>query len=379
MNILYLDCSSGISGNMLLGALINAGMPFSHLQKELKKLRISHLVPRTSKVKRHSISATYFNTPEKDERSERQLSEILSLIKKSRLSPPVKKLSSDIFNRLGEAESKVHGVPLKKVHFHEVGALDSIVDIVGFAIAYDHFKIKEVFCSPLNVGSGRVKCRHGWLPVPAPATSLLLKGIPIYDSGIKKELVTPTGAAIVKTIVKRFGPLPRIKVEKTGFGAGSYDLKEQPNILRIFIGEKEIQTEKDAVLMIEANIDDLDPKLYDRAIAGLMKSGALDAYIQPIRMKKGRNAIQLVALCAPDKKDQVAKTIFDRTTTLGIRAYLVEREKLDRVIKKTKYGRIKLGSLEGKIKTLSLEPDDYMLKKFKPPLSKIFRGFNLEG
>jgi len=192
-------------------------------------------------------------------------------------------------------------------------------------------------------------------------------------------LVTPTGAAIVKTVVKRFGPLPRIKVEKTGFGAGSYDLKEQPNILRIFIGEKELQTEKDTILMIEANIDDLDPKLYDRAIAALMKSGALDAYIQPIRMKKGRNAIQLVALCSPDKKDKVTKAIFDQTTTLGVRAFLVERDKLERLIRKTKYGRIKLGSLEGKLKTISLEPDDYIAKKYKPPISRIFRGFNSAG
>jgi len=237
----------------------------------------------------------------------------------------------------------------------------------------DFFGIREVYCSPLNVGSGRMKTKHGLLPIPAPATAELLKGIPVCDSGIKKELVTPTGAAIVASLVKRFGPLPRLKVISIGVGAGSYNLKELPDILRIYIGEKELQTERDAILQIETNIDDLNPKYYDLAIAKLMKAGAREAYLQPIRMKKKRNAIQMVILCEPEKKDKILSALFTYTTTLGARIFLVEREKLKRKILRTKYGRVKLGVLENKIKTIAPEPDDYamLLKKYKVPVSKV--------
>ena len=242
---------------------------------------------------------------------------------------------------------------------------------MGAVIGLEYLGIEEIYSSPINTGSGKVKTTHGLLPVPAPATLEILKGVPIYDSGIKKELTTPTGASIIKTLAKGFGPLPRIKVSTIGIGAGSHDLLEQPNILRVIIGEKEIQAEHDAILQIEANIDDMNPKFYDRAITNIMKAGALDAYITPIRMKKQRNAVQLVALCKPEDKEKVLDSIFTETTSFGIRVFLVEREKLKKQIVKTKYGRIKFGKLGEKIKTMAIEPDDYIRLKNKVPVRKI--------
>jgi len=373
MKILYLDCSSGVSGNMLIGGLLNAGMDVEYLKKEIKKLHLSGY----SFAFRKKLGGIYFNISLTKKQSVRKLSDIRQLINKSRLSPRIKRRSLATFAKLAEAESKVHGVPLNQVHFHELGAVDTIIDIVGCAIGLEYFGIAEVFSSPLNVGSGWIKTRHGLLPIPAPATAELLVGIPIYDSGIKKELVTPTGAAIVATLVKRFGPLPRLRVSSIGAGAGSYKLKEQPNLLRIYIGEKEFQAERDAILQIETNIDDMDPRYYDLAVAKLMKAGALDAYLLPLRMKKRRSAVQLIVLCMPDKKEEILEALFTYTTSLGTRIFLVEREKLKRKSFKTRYGRIKLGVLEGKPKSIALEPDDYslLLKKHKFPTKSTYQNF----
>ncbi len=373
MNIAYFDCSSGISGNMIIGALLDAGLDRRYFESELQKLQITNHKPQTipklqiKKTKKHGIKGTYFDVMVKGSRNHRNLAEILRIINKSRLSKPVRKLSSEIFRQLAEAESKVHGIPINKVHFHEIGAADTIIDIVGTLIGLEYFKIDEVYSSPINVGSGKVKTAHGVLPIPAPATAQLLKGIPIYDSGIKRELTTPTGAAIIKTLAKSFGPLPRIRVSKIGSGAGSYNLPEQPNLLRIIMGEKEIQSERDTILQLEANIDDMDPKFYDRAIAALMKAGALDAYVQPIRMKKQRNAVQLVVLGKLNDKDRLMDTIFTQTTTFGIRVFMVGREKLNKSIVRTGQVRVKIGKLGGEIKTMAIEPDDYLKMKHKAP------------
>ena len=345
MKIAYFDCSSGISGNMIIGALLNAGLPPSYLKTELKKL----LITRYSLLVTNKKTSTYFNIKTKKEKKYRYLKDIIKIIKQSKLSPKIKQKSIQIFKTLAEAESIVHGIPINKVHFHEIGAIDTIIDIIGAVIGLEYLGIEEIYCSPINTGSGTIKVSHGLLPVPAPATLELLSGIPIYDSGIKKELTTPTGAAIIKTLAKGFDPIPRIKVSDIGIGAGSHDLTEQPNILRIIIGEKEIQSEHDAILQIEANIDDLNPKFYDRAIANIMEAGALDAYIMPIRMKKQRNAVQLVVLCKPEDKKKILDSIFTETTTFGIRIFLVEREKLKKQIVKTKYGRVKIGKMDGNI------------------------------
>jgi pyridinium-3,5-bisthiocarboxylic acid mononucleotide nickel chelatase len=359
MKIAYFDCPSGVSGNMVLGAFINAGLPLSYLKSELSKLPVT----------RYSLLVTknHLQVITREEQTHRHLKDILKIINRSKLSKPVKALSKKIFRALGEAEAKVHGISINKVHFHEIGAVDTIVDIVGSAIGLSYFGIEEVYCSPINTGEGWAKTAHGRLPIPAPAAAELLKGIPIFSSGVKKELTTPTGAAIIKTIAKSFGPLPKIKATAIGTGAGSYKFKEHPNLLRIFIGEKELQTENDAVLQIEANLDDMDPKYYDRAIAALMKAGALDAYLTPIRMKKERNAVNFVVLCRPEDKDRLLDLVYSKTTTMGARVFLVGREKLKKKLIRTKHGRVKIGRLDGKVKTIAPEPDDF--KKYKLPAS----------
>lgn len=368
---------------MFLGALLDAGLLVDLLNNELKKLQITDHKSRTNyklqivKARKHGIFGIHLEVKTKKQTESRNLKDILSIISKSKLNLNIKRLAGAIFRRLAEAEAKVHGVPVNKVHFHEVGAIDSIVDIVGAAIGLDHFGIEEIKTSPINVGSGRIKSSHGMLPIPAPATAELLKGFSVYNSGIKKELTTPTGAAIISTLAKPAEVMPRLKVETIGFGAGTFDLAEQPNLLRIFIGESELPTEKDAVLQIETNIDDMDPRLFDKAIAALMKVGALDAYIEPLRMKKQRNAVKLSVLCRPENKDRVLEVLFDQTTTLGARVFMVRREKLGRKIRRVKTGygkvKVKLGSLGKKLKTYAPEYEDLrrISKKHRVPLSRI--------
>ena len=314
----------------------------------------------------------------KKENESRYLHNILAIIKRSKLSKEVKFLSSKIFQRLAEAEAKAHGIAVNKVHFHEVGAVDAIVDIVGACIGIEKLGIEKIYCSPLPNGKGRIVHAHGLLPNPAPAAAELLKGVPTYGSGIRGELVTPTGAAIISTLAASFGDLPRLEVENIGYGAGSIDLP-LPNLLRVFIGEAQLPAEKDAVLQIETNIDDLDQKLYGRAIKKIMSAGALEAYIEPIMMKKNRQAVKLVVLAAPEDRDAIIKEIFEQTTTFGVRTFLAAREKLIRkhVAVRTALGRarIKLGLLDGKVKTVAPEYEDYkkLARKHGIPVERAYR------
>jgi uncharacterized protein (TIGR00299 family) protein len=362
MKTAYFDCSSGIAGNMILGALIDAGLPSDYLKKELQKLDIRYSKLEIRKIKRNHINGTYVNVKIYHEHHLRNLKDILTIINKSKLSKKVKALSTKIFKRLAEAEAKVHRVSVNQVHFHEVGAVDAIIDIVGTAIGLEKLGIEKIYASPIPYGKGIIKHAHGILPIPAPATAELLKGIPTYQVNIKAELTTPTGAAIISTIAEDFTDTPRIKVEKIGCGAGSLTFPNLSNILRVFIGKAQIPTQRDTILQIEANIDDMQPKLYDQAIAQLMKAGALDAYITPILMKKKRQAINIVVLCEPEKRDAVLKVLFKQTTTLGVRIYMVAREKLTRKFTtvKTKYGKakIKLGYLGKELKTIAPEYKD---------------------
>jgi pyridinium-3,5-bisthiocarboxylic acid mononucleotide nickel chelatase len=338
MRIAYFDCPTGISGNMIIGALLDAGLDKAYLLAELGKLQTSNFQPpktaqiTVAKIKKHKLAGTYFNVTVKKKDQHRSLSDILTIIKRSKLSASVKKLSSSIFRRLAEAEAKVHGIPVNKVHFHEVGAVDAIIDIVGACIGLEKLGIEKVYCSPLPNGKGKIVHAHGLLPNPSPAAAELLRGCPTYSAGIKGELVTPTGAAVISTVAE-FQDMPKMTVDSIGYGAGSLDLP-QPNLLRVFIGEAELPAEHDAILQIEANIDDMDPKDYDRAIAKLMKAGALDASVQPIRMKKMRDAVKLEVLCRPEDKDKVLEAIFTETTTIGVRLFLVKREKLKREIRR---------------------------------------------
>jgi len=350
MRIAYFDCPSGIAGNMILGALIDAGLDPGFLKRKFSTLDIGPWTLDIRKKSKAGVKGTSLEVKVKSQDTPRGLRDILSIIKRSRLSTNVKRLSTMIFRRLAEAEAKVHAAPLDTIHFHEVGAVDAIIDIVGACIGLEKLGIEKIYCSPLPHGKGTIKHTHGILPNPAPATVELLKGIPTYQTNIQKELVTPTGAAIISTLAESFGDLPRMKVENMGYGAGTFNLPF-PNLLRIFIGEAQIPAERDAVLQIETNIDDMDPKLYDRAIAGIMKAGALDASVQPIRMKKFREAVKLVVLCRPEDKDKILDAVFTETTTIGVRIYLVQREKLRREIRAGK----KISYLGPQIKSIKSE------------------------
>ena len=378
MKIAYFDCPSGIAGNMILGALIDAGLDPLYLKKELQILDIRNWKLVISKIKKDGIAATYFNVNISKQDKHRNLAEIISIIKNNSLSKPVKDLSIKIFKRLAAAEAKVHGLPINKVHFHEVGAVDAIIDIVGACIGFEKLRIDKLFCAPLPHGQGTIKHAHGLLPNPAPATVELLKGVPTYGTDIAAELVTPTGAAIISTLATSFGLMPRQKTEIIGYGAGSLNLPI-PNLLRLYIGEAELPTERDAILQIETNIDDTDPEAFPKIIARLMKAGALDAFISPILMKKERQGISLTVLCEPQLRDQILDTLFSLTTTFGARVFLVSREKLSRrIIKvKTKLGKakVKLGFLGDKLKTVAPEYEDYkkLARKHHLPIQKAYK------
>jgi len=380
MKTAYFDCSSGIAGNMVLGALIDAGVDPKYIINKIHSLGIRHYSLGIKRVKRGLLSGTLFDVKLKKKDKPRNLNDILAIIKKSKLSKEVKKLSSRIFKRLAEAESKVHRIPINKVHFHEVGAVDAIIDIVGTCIGLEKLGIEKVYCSAIAHGSGTIKHAHGILPIPAPATAELLKGVPVFSANVKGELVTPTGAAIITTIASGYVDSPKVELESTGFGAGSRIYPSLINMVRVFIGESEIQSEKDAVLQIEANIDDMDPKLYDKAIAKLMKAGALDAYVSPIRMKKQRKAVKLIVLCTPELRHQVLDQIFTHTTTFGVRIFMVPREKLSRKFRKVKIkrgkARVKIGLLGTEVKTIAPEYEDYkrIARKHSIPITKVYKA-----
>ncbi|MEK7828210.1 MAG: nickel pincer cofactor biosynthesis protein LarC, partial [Deltaproteobacteria bacterium] len=289
MKIAYFDCCSGISGDMVLGALIDMGLDIRILRRELSKLRIRDYSISASKAERHHITGTSFKVKFKESRHHRTFTDIKNLINKSKLSAKVKELSVSIFFNLAKAEAKVHGCKVAEVHFHEVGAVDSIVDIVGTAVGVEQLGTERIYASALPLGSGWVETAHGRMPVPAPAALELLMGVPVIPSSVKSELTTPTGAAIIKTIAKGFGNMPQMKIEKIGYGIGTRDFEQIPNILRIVTGEGSGGQEK--LIMIETNIDDMNPQIYDYLMTRLFKKGALDVFLTPIQMKKGRPAV----------------------------------------------------------------------------------------
>lgn len=363
MTIAYFDCFSGISGDMTLGALVDAGVDIDVLRFELAKLHLRGYKIHAEKVKRCGIAATKVDviTTQHDHHA-RTLSDILSIIDNSTLSSAIKQKSRHIFTRLGEAEAKVHGTTTDHVHFHEVGAIDSIVDIVGAVIGLERLGISQIITSSVNVGSGTVKTAHGFLPVPAPATAEMLKGIPFYESSTPFELTTPTGAAIISTLGTSFGSLPSIKVETIAYGAGDADIPGRPNVLRLMIGELAETYDEDTSLVIETNIDDMNPQVYEYIIEKLMQQGAQDAYLTPIIMKKGRPAVLLTVLTDKAKTDAMLNTIFRETTSIGVRIREVGRKKLTREIQEvqTPYGavRLKISKHDKEILTITPEYED---------------------
>jgi len=377
MRIAYFDCFSGASGDMILGSLIDAGLSARRLREELRKLRIPTIHLKVKKVLKAGISATQVIVGGKEKRSHRNLREILRIVERSSVEPDVKKKSEEIFKRIASVESKIHQTPMDEIHFHELGGLDSIVDIVGSVWGLQQLGIEKVHVSKVNVGAGFVKCEHGVLPVPAPATLSLMEGKPIYSSGVERELLTPTGAAILTTLGSEFGPIPPIHVEKIGCGAGRDDLPH-PNLLRLIIGTAASTSKNEKVAVIETNIDDMNPQFYDYLIEKLFTLEVLDVFITPILMKKNRPGHLLTVICSSEKLLSVTDFLLRETTTLGLRWREEERAIADREVRdlQTKYGKIhlKLGKWGGNIVNISPEYEDckrLALEK-RVPLKDIF-------
>ena len=365
MKAAYFDCFSGISGDMTLGALVDAGCPLERLREDLKGLEVPGWQISAEKVWKNGMAATHVSVRTKDPQTHRSLNNILGIIGKSELGGDVRKRASSIFRRLGEAEAAVHDVPIEKVHFHEVGAVDAIVDIVGACIGFSVLGIEEFACSPLNVGGGSAQTAHGVLPVPAPAAARLLLGKPTYSNGMQKELVTPTGAAIVATLCQSFGPQPPLRVQSIGYGAGATDLEGQPNVLRIMVGEslQHLETEFDEeIRVIEANLDDLNPQVYGYFAEKALAAGALDVFTTPVQMKKGRPGTLLTLLCKPENARKLTDLVFAETTTFGLRSYTAERRILPREWQsvQTRFGevRMKIARVNGKVLQVSPEYED---------------------
>jgi uncharacterized protein (TIGR00299 family) protein len=345
MRIVYFDTIAGISGNMTLGAFVSAGLPLEELAKELSKLSLQGFELQASHVERSGIVATKVEVVISIQpKYHRHLKDITEIIGGSGLSTRVKEDSERIFHEIAVAEAKVHNTSVEKIHFHEVGALDSIVDIVGTAVCLEKFGIERVHSSPVKLGgSGFVRAEHGQLPVPTPAALEILKDYPIVLTDFGFELTTPTGAAIIKALSSGTLSQERIRVEKIGYGAGSRELEKVPNLLRVMIGELESQYDQDEIVTVETNIDDLNPEVYPYVIDRLLSVGAHDAYLVPVIMKKGRPGILLSILANKANLDAVLSVVYSETTTLGVRIQSVDRRKLQRTYKEinTSLGTVK--------------------------------------
>jgi uncharacterized protein (TIGR00299 family) protein len=356
MKILYFDCFAGASGDMILGALIAAGIEPEALKQQLSLLGVQGYSIDFEPVDRSGISATYARVKTAHEHGQRHLSDILKIIYDSRLSDSVKERAAKIFSRLAEAEARVHNTPVERIHFHEVGALDAIIDVVGAAIGFELLGIERFVSSALHVGSGTVNMEHGRFPVPPPAVAELLKGVPFYSTDIVGELVTPTGAAIITTVCPEYGPLPQMKLEQAGYGAGTREYERFPNALRVMIGEDQssaAETVDERLWMIETNMDDISPQILGHVMERAFDLGALDCYFTSVQMKKNRPGVLLSILCRAEDRSSLGDLLFFETTTLGIRSFEVERRALQRefVAVETQYGPIdvKVAKLNGHV------------------------------
>ncbi|HXY48025.1 MAG TPA: nickel pincer cofactor biosynthesis protein LarC [Terriglobales bacterium] len=416
MRIAYLDCFSGVSGDMFLGALVDAGVSVSLLQKTVAALGVEAQL-QIAKVTRGGIAATkvdVYAVGEKDRprdvtpapspvtqelerhahshgqakgstlahchspdltlstpggaalpgHTHRGLAQIKQIISRAAISDAARRTALEIFDSLAAAEAAIHHVDIQSVHFHEVGAIDAMVDIVCAAVGAEALGVDEMVCSPLNVGSGTVVCAHGTFPVPAPATVELLKGAPVYSSGIEAELVTPTGAAIVKALATRFAPFPEMKIENAGYGAGTRDFPGYPNVLRLTIGEQALgaTTAMETITVLEANLDDLNPQVFGYVMDRLLAEGALEAFGMPVQMKKNRPGMLLTVLCEPESAAKLTQLIFTETTTLGVRRRDERRQSLARrwVNVRIPWGevRMKVASLNGTVTNFAPEYED---------------------
>lgn len=380
MKIAYFDCFSGISGDMVLGALIDAGLEPALLQEELAKLGRGDISVVFTDTSRHAIAATRAEvcidnqaikplqehhldlSPRRRQRHDHahyNLADVLNPIRQSQLDNAIKDRAIQVFERLAKAEAAVHGVPAEQVHLHEVGAIDAVVDVVGAIAGLQLLGVEQIYASPLRLGTGFVKCAHGRYPVPVPGVLELCRDIPCEQTDIRAELVTPTGAALITSLAS-FDPVPPMRQERVGYGAGKRDLAEGPNLLRLRIGETAAQLERDRLVLIEANIDDMNPEIYGYLFDLLLGQGAKDVYITPVYMKKGRPGNLLSVLVEADQVESTAATILAETTTIGVRYHNVERRKLKRRITRvtTPYGPVRL-------KVVDLEKDDRAVPEYE--------------
>ena len=362
----YFDCFSGISGDMVLGALVDAGADLREIERELRKLKLEGWSISAEKVQKRAIFATQVKVEASEQHHHRGLSVILKMIEEAGLAPRAAERAAKIFTRLGQAEAHVHRMPVEKVHFHEVGAVDSIVDIVGAAIGFELLGLDEFACSAVEVGAGQVKTAHGLLPVPAPATAELLRGAPTFSSGILRELATPTGAAIATTLAASYAEMPRMTLRAIGYGAGSADLAEKPNVLRLMIGEREASEPGEywaaPVTVIETNVDDMSPQIYGYFAERALAAGALDVFSTPAQMKKNRPGLLVTILSEPDKVAALADLVFRETTSIGVRTYEVRRKTLEREVATvtTEFGEVhvKLSRMNGSLLNATPEYED---------------------
>lgn len=376
MKLAYFDCFSGISGDMTLGALVDAGLSARKLRAELKKLKVEGYTISVAKTMKCGIAATKVTVKVKHpgKQKHRHYPDITRIVEKSALSAKVKEKALSIFRVIAEAEATTHGTTVDRVHFHEVGAIDSIVDVVGAAVGLVELGIDEIYASAVNTGSGIVRAAHGVMPVPAPATALILKDAPTYAEGPEKELATPTGAAILKALGQSFGPRPMMTTSAIGYGAGGYDFADWPNVLRVSIGDVEHEAlsdmensglDEELLVELSTNIDDMSPQFFPPLSERLFEAGALDVALAPIQMKKGRAGFALEVLCHPRDSVLLEEMIFSGTSTLGIRRRIVERVSLPRKIVKvrTKYGVIEIKVAENPGGSVKAAPEFESLKK----------------
>lgn len=358
MKTLYFDCFAGASGDMMLGALVAAGVDPRALVDELQMLDVDGWQIEFETVDRSGISSTYAKVKTRHEHAHRHLADILKIIYDSRLNDRIKDRAARIFSRLAEAEARVHNQPIEKIHFHEVGALDAIVDVCGAAIGFDLLGIQQFISSPLRVGFGMTGMAHGRFPIPPPAVAELLKGRPIYAGDIEGEFVTPTGAAIITTVCGRFESLPGIEIDAIGYGAGTRNPHGFPNVLRLLIGEAETAADSadEKLFMIETNIDDMSPQLFSHVMDRALELGALDCYFTQAQMKKNRPGQLLSILCRPQDREKFLQLLFTETTTIGARSYEVSRRALAReiVTVETEFGAIdvKVAQTNGELKAM---------------------------
>ena len=363
---------------MLIGALLDAGLELDALAAEIDKLKLPGCSIKSEKVSRQHLACTKFDVIDSEEQSYRHLADLNGIVDAADLDEDIRQTAKAIFLRIGGAEARIHDEQLEKVHFHEIGAVDTIVDVVGAVVGLKLLDIEQVYCSHLNVGSGTVTFSHGTYPVPAPATAEILRNVPIYTSDSEGELVTPTGAAIITTIADGFGQMPTMAVSSVGYGAGQRD-SERPNALRVYLGEAEICGD-DVIRVIETNIDDMNPELFEYVLEELMGAGALDAFITTAAMKKGRPGIVLTVLSEPDAEAAISEIILRETTSIGIRIREESRRKLDREIIEvnTEFGpvKVKVSSLNGEILTRSPEYEDCkrIAREQNVPLKEVYRA-----